>query len=67
MNTTAIKLRLMKEDKSGLFYLLRILNHQKYFYGFEESYSKKELQEKALEEIGNFHKLKGIQTYKDLF
>ena len=42
MNTTAIKLRLLKEDKSGLFYLLKILNFQRYFYTYEESYTKKE-------------------------
>ena len=32
-----------KESKFDRFYLLRMLNHKKYFYAYEEFYTKQEL------------------------
>lgn len=61
-----IEEQLRKELKSSLFYLLRIVDHEKFFYAYEESYKKSEILEKFLERKELWYKLEAT-TYKKYF
>lgn len=56
-------------DKSGLFYILRAVNHEQYFYSYESSYTRKEILSKVIEAIKTEHgwnKLVALVPYRDL-
>jgi hypothetical protein len=59
--------KIKKDLKCSLHYALKEVNFKDYFYTYEESYSKKELQQLVINEldknIDNFRKLK---TYRDV-
>lgn len=56
-------------DKSGLFYMLRHVNHSKYFYTYEQSYTRKEILSLLIAEVSTergYNKLLELQPYRDL-
>lgn len=56
-------------DKSGLFYMLRVVNHSKYFHSYEEWYTRKQVLALLIEEISTlegWNKFVQMQPYKDL-
>lgn len=59
--------QLLKEDKFGLFEVLKRLNHTRYFYQYIESFKKTEIMERVMAEEENWHKLKELNTYKHCF
>lgn len=58
-----------KHDKGSLFYILRILNHSKYFYTYEDCFSRNQILTKVLEEINTesgLEKLLKLNPFKNL-
>ena len=56
-------------DKYSLYYILRGLNHSKYFYTFIENFKRDELLNKVIEEIKTskgWEKLTQMGGFKDL-
>lgn len=60
----AVKALLMKEDKSGLFYILRMFDYKRYGYSYEESFKKKELQQLVCAMPEQFYMLWNAHLYK---
>jgi len=60
-----------KELKSDLMYILRMVNHSKWFYQYEENYTKQELRDALKDEFFNadgsinFDKVNMLKTYRD--
>jgi len=56
-------------SKSSLFYKLQIINHSKYFYTYEQSYTRKEILDKIIFEIKTpkgWAQLIKMQSFADL-
>jgi hypothetical protein len=56
-------------DKFGYHYMIKQINHSKYFYSYEQSHTRKEWLALLIEEIKTpegWSKLVRLSTYKDL-
>lgn len=56
-------------DKFSLYYIIRIINHKKYFYSYTDTYKRDEWLQKLIEEISleeGFNRLVKLETFKDL-
>ena len=65
MNTEAIEAALMKEDKTGLIYILTFLDYPE--TRFYEAYTKYDLRVIVLGMRQHWHKLQDFATYRHFF
>jgi hypothetical protein len=67
MNKEAIRARILKEQKSGLGYIINALDHNHFAAIYWDTCKKKELQEIVMNLEHKWSRLQSFQTYKDLF
>lgn len=56
-------------DKSGLFYMLRVVNHKDYFHSYEQNYKRAEILQLLITELqteNGFKKFVTMSSYRHL-